>query len=362
MKTIDESEPKQPVDEKASMNHASSGRPIGTLKSRWLARAIGGPLHRDRMLAIIVVALVVLISLRFPRFASPSSLGELLDDTSILIVLALGQMLVLLTRAIDLSVAANLALSGMIAAMFNQSYPDAGVATAIALAFVSGTMLGAFNGLLVWRLRLPPIVVTLGTLSIYRGLIYVISHGAWVNSSEMSPAFLQLVRLRFLGMTVLCWLAIACAVAFWAMLRHSIFGRQLFASGGNPEAAAYAGIDAGRMQFFAFTVNGALAGICGYLWVSRYAVAYTDVALGFELQVIAACLIGGVSIAGGIGTAAGVVAGCLFLGVIRNALPLVGISPFWQMAVNGLVICVAAVVNARSEGSRRRQSILEASA
>jgi rhamnose transport system permease protein len=315
--------------------------------------------NRDAVLACIVVALVGLISLRFPRFAAPGNLAELLDDTAILIVLALGQMLLLLTRAIDLSVASNLALSGMIAALFNRSFPEAGVAAAVALSCASGTVLGAFNGLLIWRLRLPPIVVTLGTLSIYRGLIYVISRGTWVNSSDMSPAFLGVVRERFLGLTYLSWLAIVCSVAFWALLRHTIFGRRLFASGGNPTAAAYIGIDAGRMQFFAFTLSGALAGICGFLWVSRFAVAYTDVALGYELQVIAACLIGGVSIAGGVGTVFGVVAGCLFLGVIRSALPLVGISPFWQMAVNGLVICAAAIVNARSDRLGRRQAILE---
>jgi rhamnose transport system permease protein len=327
---------------------------------------VRAPLHfgftanRDAVLGCILIALIVMISLRFPPFASLQNAGELLDDTAILIVLALGQMLLLLTRAIDLSVASNLALSGMIAALFNRNFPEAGVAPAIALALTSGALLGAFNGLLVWRLRLPPIVVTLGTLSIYRGLIYVISHGTWVNSSDMSPAFLELVRLRFLGLTALSWLAIACSFAFWAVLRHTIFGRHLFASGGNPTAAAYIGIDAGRMQFFAFTISGAFAGICGFLWVSRFAVAYTDVALGYELQVVAACLIGGVSIAGGVGTVFGVVAGCLFLGVIRSALPLAGISPFWQMAVNGVVISIAAIVNARSERAGQRQSILEA--
>ena len=150
-------------------------------------------------------------------------------------------------------------------------------------------------------------------------------------------------------------------MAFWALLRHATFGRRLFASGSNPTAAAYIGIDPGRMQFIAFTLSGALAGLCGFLWVSRFAVAYTDVALGYELQVIAACLIGGVSIAGGVGTVFGVVAGCLFLGVIRSALPLIGISPFWQMAVNGLVICIAAVINARNDRSGHRQAILETS-
>jgi rhamnose transport system permease protein len=326
-----------------------------------MTRSFRSPFGRDAALASLTLILIVCISIRFPQFAAPRNLAEVFDDSSILIVLALGQMLVILVRAIDLSVAANLALCGMIAALFNRSFPAAGVATAIALAALSGTALGAFNGLLVWRLRLPAIVVTLGTLSIYRGLIYLLSGGTWVNSNEMSPAFLELTRVRFLGLGVVGWLAVLGAAFFWAMLRFAPFGRRFYAAGGSPSAAAYAGIDAGRMQFFAFTISGALAGVCGYLWVSRFAVAYTDVALGFELQVIAACLLGGVSIAGGVGTAHGVLTGCLFLGVLMNALPLTGVSPFWQMAVNGLVITTAAILNARSARPRERR-ILEAGA
>jgi rhamnose transport system permease protein len=324
-------------------------------------RALFGALGRDGALAVVIIVLIAAVSLRFPQFAAPRNLAEVLDDSSILILLALGQMLVLLTRAVDLSVASNLALSGMIAALFNRSFPEAGVAPAIALAVLSGTALGAFNGVLVWLLRLPAIVVTLGTLSIYRGLIYVLSKGTWVNSNEMSPAFLELVRARFLGLTFVSWLAILGAALLWAVLRFTILGRNFFAAGGAPNAAAYAGINAPRMQFFAFTISGAIAGACGYLWVSRFAVAYTDVALGFELQVIAACLIGGVSIAGGLGTVPGVVGGCLFLGVLMNTLPLVGISPFWQMAVNGLVITTAVILNARAERTTKRP-ILEARA
>jgi len=314
---------------------------------------------RDGFLALLTLALIVAVSARFPRFASPGSLADVLDDTSILILLAFGQMLVILTRGIDLSMASNLALSGMVAALFNRTFPELSTAAPIALAVLSGTLLGAFNGVLVWQLRLPSIVVTLGTLSIYRGMVYVLSKGTWVNSNQMSQPFLQLVRAHFAGLSALTWLAIGAALGAAFVLRYTVFGRNVFAVGGNPQAAAYAGIDAGRVQCLAFTVSGALAGLCGYLWVSRFAVAYTDVAIGFELQVIAACLIGGASIAGGTGSALGVLIGCLFLGVIKNALPLIGISPFWQMGINGVVITIAAVLNARGERTVKR-AILEA--
>jgi rhamnose transport system permease protein len=316
--------------------------------------------RRDVAFASLTVALFVAVTLAFPGFASPRNLAGLLDDTAILIMLALGQMLVILVRGIDLSIAANLALCGMIAAVFDRAFPGAGIAPVLAITLVSGAVLGAFNGILVWKLRLPPIVVTLGTMSIYRGAIYLLSKGAWVNENEMSRGFLAFPRIEFLGLTLLSWLALVVAAAFVIALRRSRVARDLYAAGGNPEAANYSGIDAGRMQFIAYTVCGAIAGVCGYLWVARFAVAYTDIALGFELSVIAACLIGGVAIAGGIGSAVGVVLGCLFIGIIRSSLPLVGISAFWQMFINGVVILVAVLLSARQREFKR--TILEARA
>ena len=139
-----------------------------------------------------------------------------------------------------------------------------------------------------------------------------------------------------------------------ARARAQPLGRAFYAVGGNPHAAVYAGIDVGRTRFAAFVLSGALAGLCGYLWVSRYAVAYVDIAAGFELDIIAACVIGGISIAGGIGSVAGAVLGALFLGVIKNALPVVNISPFWQLAISGTAIIVAVAVNARAERRKGR--------
>jgi rhamnose transport system permease protein len=322
-----------------------------------LLRPLSGSARRDAAFAGLVLLLFVAVTAAFPGFAAPRNLAGLLDDTSILIMLALGQMLVILVRGIDLSVAANLALCGMLAALFNRAYPGAGVLPAVMIAIGAGTLLGAANGLLVWKLRLPPIVVTLGTMSIYRGTIYLLSKGAWVNENEMSRSFLAFPRGTFLGLSALCWFAIGVTALFVVTLRGTRTARDLYAAGGNPEAAAYSGIDAGRMQFIGYTICGAVAGLCGSLWVSRFAVAYTDIALGFELQVIAACLIGGVAIAGGVGSAVGVVLGCVFIGIVRSSLPLVGISPFWQMFINGAVILAAVLVSARRRDAPR--SILE---
>ena len=337
---------------KAAVPLAAARHPVGSALRRWLG-------SRDVTLAVLNVVLLVAVALKFPHFVAPGNIADILDDTAILFLLALGEMLVILTGAIDLSVAANLALTGVAVALVNAAHPALGVAPIIVLALVAGTALGAVNAVLVWKLRLPSIVVTLGTLAIYRGGIFLLTGGAWVNSNQMSDAFLNFIRVPFLGLTTLTWIAILGILGAGLFLTFSVAGRNLYATGGNRLAATYAGIDPGRMQALAFLISGAVSGLCGYFWVSRFAVAYVEVAQGFELQAIAACVIGGVSIAGGLGTVSGVVLGALFLGIVKNALPLIGISPFWQMAIAGAVITVAVIINARGEGRARERRILK---
>lgn len=311
---------------------------------------------RELWLALAILAVLVLVTIRFPRFAQPGNLLTIFNDTSILMMLALGQMAVILTRSIDLSMASNLALTGMIVAMTNAAFPFLPIPLIMALALVIGAGLGAFNGILVWKLDIPPIVVTLGTLTIFRGLVFVVSGGAWVNAAQMSPDFIGLQRMAFLGLPLLSWIAIATALLFWLMMTRTPLGRAFYAIGVNPTASVYTGINVGRTKFYAFVIAGAVAGLCGYLWISRYVIASVEVAGGYELTIIAACVIGGVSIAGGIGSVVGVLLGALFLGVINNALPVINISPFWQMAISGTAILLAVVLNAR--GERRKGRII----
>lgn len=316
--------------------------------------------NRETLLGLAIVLLMLAIGSRAPSFLLPSNLAEMFNDTAILIVLALGQMMVLLTKGIDLSMAANLALTGMIVALLNFHHPEIPVAALVALATLLGLAMGAINGLLVWRLGIPAIVVTLGTMSIYRGIIFLLSNGGWINAYQMSADFLGLPRTPLLGLPLLSWCAIAALLLAGYFLRYSRTGRALYTAGGNATAAYYTGINAGKMQFVSFCLSGALAGFCGYLWVSRFAVAYVDVANGFELQIVAACVIGGVSTLGGIGRVTGCLFGALFLGVINNALPVIGVSPFWQMAISGAVIVVAVLLNER--GNRRTGRLILRSA
>ncbi|MCV0427905.1 MAG: ABC transporter permease [Roseibium sp.] len=315
---------------------------------------------REGILGAAILALLLAISLRFPAFVAPSNLASVFNDTAPLIILTLGQMAVILTRCIDLSVAANLALTGMIVAMLNTMMPELPIPVILLIAITLGALMGLVNGLLVWKLNIPPIVVTLGTMTIYRGIIFLISDGAWINAHEMSSSFKAFPRDIVLGLPVLSWIAIIAVIGFVVLIGRTSLGRAFFAVGGNPHAAVYTGINVGRTQCAAFVLSGALAGLTGYLWVARYAVAYVDIAGGFELEVVAACVIGGISIAGGIGSVAGALMGALFLGIVKNALPVINISPFWQLAISGSAIIIAVAFNATSNRAKGRVILKEA--
>ncbi|HEX4766437.1 MAG TPA: ABC transporter permease [Lichenihabitans sp.] len=305
--------------------------------------------HRELILAAIVLLMVVGISLYAPAFGTRDSLIGTLNDTAFLFMMALAQMMVILTRGIDLSVAANLALTGMLTAMVAKADPALPAIVFLVLGLVIGLGLGLVNGGLVAGLGIPPIVVTLGTLAIFRGMIVVVGGGNQVNASDMGRNFQAPPALTLLGLSSIFWISVVLAVLAWLFLKFTRPGRGLYAVGCNPTAARYCGIDLARQQLIAYAISGAVSGLAGYLWVARYGVAYVEIATGYELTVIAACVIGGVSIGGGIGTVPGTLLGALFLGVIVNALPVMQVSPFWQMLVSGAVILLAVTLNARAE-------------
>ncbi|WP_371764633.1 ABC transporter permease [Massilia sp.] len=311
--------------------------------------------QREPLLAAMVVLLVVAVGLRAPVFLSAGSLANLVTDSTLLVMLALTQMLVIVTRGVDLSVASNLALSGMVAAMLGAHYPGLPLALIMLAAVAVGLGLGLVNGWLIGFLELPPIVVTLGTMSVYRGAVFVLSGGAWVSAHQMPANFIAFPLDRLLGLPHLVWIAAAALALMAWIARSTRFGRDLYAIGNAPQCAGYIGIPSHRRLLGTYALSGAVAGLCGYLWVARYAVAYTEIAYGFEFTVIAACVIGGVSIGGGVGTVLGATLGALFLTVISNALPVLQVSPFWQSALTGLVILVAVLINARGAGRRSRQ-------
>lgn len=315
-------------------------------------------IRREWLLLLIIVVIVLVVGTRAPVFLTWRNAMDIANDSAILAILVMGQMMVLLTRGIDLSVASNLALTGMACALVGRAFPDASIMLLVILALALGALLGSINGWLITGFELPPIVVTLGTLSVYRGAIFVASHGAWISDQDIHVAIKSLPRAVWLQIPVLVWMALLVMAAGALFLNLRKEGREVYALGGNPHAAAYVGIRVPARLRLVYALSGMLAGLAGLLWVGRYAIAYTELAAGYELTVVAACVIGGISIGGGVGSVAGAALGVLFIGVVNGALPVIQVSPFWQQAIAGAVIVVSVAVNARSERRNGRQ-ILE---
>jgi rhamnose transport system permease protein len=315
-------------------------------------------IRREWLLLSIIAVIALVVGARAPVFLTLRNAMDIANDSAILAILVMGQMMVLLTRGIDLSVASNLALTGMVCALIGKAFPGVNIVVLIAAALAVGALLGSLNGWLITSFDLPPIVVTLGTLSAYRGAIFVASDGAWISDQDIHEGIKGLPREVWLGLPALVWFALLVLAVSAVFLKLRKEGREIYALGGNPHAATYVGIPVQRRLRLVYTLSGALAGLAGLLWVGRYSIAYTELAAGYELTVVAACVIGGVSIGGGVGTVLGAALGVLFIGVVNGALPVIQVSPFWQQAISGAVILISVAVNARSERRAGRQ-ILE---
>lgn len=305
-------------------------------------------LVRFRELGIVafILVLAALVGLRAPAFLSVDNFRDILLNIAILVIVALGQMLVIITRGIDLSVGSIIGLSAMMVSFTLVAFPGLPLPLALLLGVVLGATLGALNGLIITAGKVPPIIATLGTMSIYRGLIFFYSEGAWVNAFELPEGFRRMAKAAPLGVPNLILFAIAAVLLVAFFLAYTRRGRDIYTVGSNPDAARFAGIRTEQVIFSVYVLSGLLAGLAGVLWASRFEAAQTNTALGFELQTVAAPVVGGVNIFGGSGGVLGVVLGAFLLGIIQNALTLVQISPFWQLAAQGLLILVAVVFDA----------------
>jgi rhamnose transport system permease protein len=301
---------------------------------------------REMGIVLVILILIPLIGLRNPSFLTASNFRDILLDISILSIVAIGQMMVILTASIDLSVGSVVGLVAMVIGLLVRDNPAIPMVVTVLLGTLLGLVLGSINGIIVTKGRVPPIITTLGTLSIYRGLVLVVSKGEWIDAYRLPPSFPRITRIPIFGVPALIIYALIIAVVAYYFLRFTRTGRQIYAVGSNPPAARLAGIRANRIVLLVFLISGTLAGLGGVLWASRFAAVANDTGTGFELQTVAACVIGGVAIFGGSGSVPGVLLGSLLLGIIVNALTLTGISPFWRLTVQGLIILVAVVADA----------------
>ena len=309
----------------------------GRTRGQWLSTVA-----RQRELSLVAIMFVLggLVSVTAPQFLTLSNLSQVAVLASIVAVAAVGEALVMITRNIDLSVEAMIGLVAYCVAIVLQRHAlDA--PAAIALGIGIGLVLGMINGAVVTLLKVPSIVATLGTLSIFRGVDYLIAGSHQVPLAGLPPGFTDPARDSVLGIPIFVLVTLLVVVIGSVVLRSTRFGRQVYAVGSNPEAAAILGIPSRLVVFAAFSLCGLLAGVAGILWVMEFGTINGTSATGTVLSIVAAVVVGGVSTLGGIGTLAGAALGALFLGFIANALILVGLSQFWLQAIYGVVILVA---------------------
>lgn len=314
-------------------------------KTAFLAR------FREVGILVFLIVIMVLTSLKAHQFLTIENLQNILLDIPLIIVIAMGMTLTIISRNIDLSVGSMLGLSAMLVGMTFRANPNLPIIVAMGLGIGIGLIMGAVNGFLVTRIRVPAIIATLATLSIYRGLIFIVSDGRQIDGKDLPDSLMRLSQSSSIGIPIIVLLALVIALATHLFLRTQRIGREIYAVGSNPVAARLRGIAVDRTLFLIFTITGGLSGLAGVMYASRFGfVNPGQTGTGFELSVIAATVIGGTDVFGGSGSVLGTLLGCLLLGVINNALTVTDLSATWQLAVYGAIILVAVFADSLIRG------------
>jgi ribose transport system permease protein len=296
----------------------------------------------------ILIAICIIFSLVTPNFLSLGNLINVIRQASINIVLATGMTFVILTGGIDLSVGSILGVTAVVGVLVSL-VPGLGW-FAVPAALIAGVCLGLINGSLIAYLGLPPFIVTLGSYTALRGVAYLVANGTTVINRNLNFAW---VGNNYVGpipwLVIIAFLAV---LASWFILRRTVLGRHIYAVGGNVRAARLTGIKVSRVLLFVYGVSGLLSGLGGIMSASRLYSATGMLGQGYELDAIAAVILGGTSFTGGIGTIWGTLLGALIIALLNNGLTLMNVSFFWQLVVKGLVIIIAVTIDKVRTGSR----------
>jgi rhamnose transport system permease protein len=293
-----------------------------------------------------LAVLVLVFSVQATNFATLGNWRDIATDVSMVIVVAVGETMVVLTRNIDLSVGSIVGVTAYVSSDTLAHHHGVPIVVIALLAMAIGLACGLGNGLLVTVGRIPAIIATLATLSIYRGLDFEITHGTNVLASQLPTGFLDLAARTPAGLPSLAWIAVGTALVGGALLRWAPWGRDFYAIGSNPEAARLAGIAVSRRVLAAFAISGALSGLGGFMFAARFASVDAVAGRGFEFDVVTAVVIGGVNVFGGVGTVLGAVLGAILVATIDNGFTLLKISEFWKIFFEGTAIVAAVTVDA----------------
>lgn len=302
-------------------------------------------------IVLVFVLLVGILSASVPDFLTQGNIIGLLLSVTLTGTIAATMMLVLALGEVDLSIASTVAFTGVVASVMTNIL---GAPLGILSGVLAGGAVGCFNGFVVARFGINSLIATLATMEAVRGLAYITSGGDAVPI--MAPSFFGLSAASFLGLTTPVWLMFVAFVVFGFVLNRTVFGRDVLAIGGNVEAARLAGIPVLRIRILVFTLQGLLAGLAGVLLTSRMGLGDPKTSLGLELAVISACVLGGVSLSGGIATISGVVVGVLIMGCVQDAMGLLNVPTFYQYLVRGGILLLAVMFDRWKTG--RKASVI----
>ena len=293
-------------------------------------------------LLIAFVGICVVLSLTTSRFLTVQNLMIIVSQVSINALLAFGVTFVIITGGIDLSIGSMVAVTGVVAATF--AHPDTyPLIVPVGAGLAAGSLMGAFNGFVITRSKVPPFIVTLGTMTIGRGLALILSKGRPV--SNLSDSFNFIGGGKVLGVPMLIIILMLAFIFCSVLLRKTVVGRYMYAVGGNEQAARASGIQVSRVKLVVYTLCGGLAALAGIMLTSRITTGQPNAGTGFELDAIAAAIIGGTSTSGGTGTMTGTLIGALLIGVISNGLDLLNVTSYYQQVVMGIIIIGAVVLD-----------------
>jgi rhamnose transport system permease protein len=331
-------------------------------RARRASRLVENVLRFRELGLLVALAVVIVVTTAYnPRFLSAQSIRDLLLNASIVALLTVGQTLVVITRNVDLSVGSVLGLTAFLTGYLFVDHPRLPIVLALLLGLLIGLGCGAVNGIITAVGRVPSLVVTLGTLYVYRGIDYAVAGGRQVNAENLPDGLLNLGSGRVLGVPYLAVVTLVVIAVAAYSLRSFRSGRELYAIGSSPDAAVLAGIPVGRRVLAAFVASGAVAGLAGALWTARFGTVDAAAGSGFELQVIAAVVVGGVAIFGGSGSVVGAALGALLLSTIGSALVVLKVPSFWLQAVAGALligaIALDRLVGLRIAAALRQRSV-----
>lgn len=334
-----------------AISNVRGGQQTGVLTVR-LARI------REAAIVVLLVIIIAVVTAIEPRFLSMFNIRSILLWVPLLTVVAMGQMMVIIIRGIDVSVGSTLGFAGIVVGMIFRDNPGFNVYLGMLLGILIGAVLGGINGSLIAWVKIPPVITTLGTLSAYRGFVFIVSGGRQIDPNHIPVELIRWSQHGPFGSQLIPWvvvIALIVAVLIYLFLNYTKTGRNIYALGSNPEAARLRGMPVNSTTFIVYTITGAMAGLAGILYASRYGfINPGETGVGFELTVIAAVVLGGTNVFGGSGSVIGTLLGCLLLGTINVALAVLGIAATWQLAVYGIVILLTVIIDAIFQHQIRR--------